>query len=571
MRPPGVKAHGRGFHRGASEPRYKSDQLLREPPSEAMQALMLLLLTFRVQGSIQQIIHTLEVPTVVKGDCLHDDRSCSALTGTQEVTTLSSHINQLSSQNSEGVYEHVKSTEMTPANPGTSKLKLLQKQDGDNEPDALFMQPLWTPTLSPNQDLTQAHFPSAALEKDTLLLGNVETTISSPHVQPEQPTVSGPASEWTSSESYTQVKDTTVNFWNVVTSSHLSTEPGESAPSTEEPPVSTVLVFRAEGGEISSENKMEEHFHVQVPNPNESTQTPSKEAGSRSKLETEQISKELPGTDSDENDEDLRVEKQEEEGPNNLQLPEEHEPLSTGNFTTFSPAESFQLERELPWNAPTTISNRPQHVRPGTQGQMGLPGPPGLTGLPGPKGDKGNLGMVGGTGQTGVMGPIGPPGLSTIVLVETSEEEWEKLKGPPGPPGPRGNVGPIGLSGNPGKQGRKGICGKIGVPGPQGMPGPQGRPGNDGTPGENGEPGPPGLPGEQGPQGYNGDKGNKGEPGEWGYEGEPGPPGNRGRKGDKGNKGVRGIIGIPGYLGIAGARGPTGFPGRSGTRVSAAQ
>ncbi|XP_068508320.1 uncharacterized protein [Syngnathus scovelli] len=536
-----------------------------------MQALMLLLLTFCVQGSIQQIIHTLEVPTVVKGDCLHDDHSCSPLTGTQEVTTLSSHINQLSSQNSEGVYKYVKSTEMTPANPGTSKLKLLQKQDGDNEPDALFMKPLWTPTLSPNQDLTQAHFPSAALEKDTLLLGNVETTISSPHVQPEQPTVSGPASEWTSSETYTQVRDTTENFWNMATSSHLSTKPGESAPSTEEPPVSTVLVFRAKGGEISSERKMEEHFHVQVPNPNESTQTPSKEAGSRSKLETEERSKELPGTDSDENDEDMGVEKQEEEGPNNLQLPEEHEPLSTGNFTTFNPAESFQLERELPRNAPTTISNRPQHIRPGTQGQMGLPGPPGLTGLPGPKGDKGNLGMVGRTGETGVMGPIGPPGMSTIVLVETSEEEWEKLKGPPGPPGPRGNVGPIGLPGNPGKQGRKGIRGKIGVPGPQGMPGPQGRPGNDGTPGENAEPGPPGLPGEQGPQGYNGDKGNKGEPGEWGYEGEPGPPGNRGRKGDKGNKGVRGIIGIPGYLGTAGARGPTGFPGRAGTRVSAAR
>ncbi|XP_018528836.2 collagen alpha-1(XV) chain [Lates calcarifer] len=381
----------------------------------------------------------------------------------------------------------------------------------------------------------QVHHPSDAAEEDSTsggksVLESVETAISSPNIQPENPTAPGVTSESTRGDAETAstektlsngpqisefattsalISGSTTESGFVSSSVYPSSEGGvreaghQASPAVVIPPVSvdgrsSLKVFGEAEEDTSLERAVTEDSAAPQkdlsPNLTVLTPTPqSREALSNRDIIVEM---ELPGgeegsgreTDKDEIDlevvEDVErgAEMEKENYDNDTDISEEYS-LSSFDWTSqFSSEDSVvqseteSLQQAVANQLPTYTDRRHgAGLRPGIRGQMGLQGPPGLTGPPGPKGDKGYQGVMGRTGRTGYRGPIGPPGMPAIVVFKTSEEEWETFK--------------------KNKIYKKLVSSWPKLKGPPGPPGP---------PGDDGPIGPPGITGKQGPKGVQG-------------------------------------------------------------------
>ncbi|XP_034439578.1 collagen alpha-1(V) chain-like [Hippoglossus hippoglossus] len=504
-----------------------------------MQGADVLLLLLLSCGTIQQMIFVVGDPAAAEQHCQHYNNTCSTLTDTQQATAVdevTSHpgIRESSRPDTSPQDTTVKAglPELTGRlNPesSTSPLKTHTAQTGAetqttgsttgekpktvgeetvlggaNEPQTSQISGTMKETQRTEGSLTvasvhtahtaQVHQPSGAATEgftsnDASVVEPVEMSISSPNIQPENPTAPGVTSPSaggateTAERSFsdgphefviTLISGSTTESGFDAASVDASPDGGtkeakqDTSPAIITPPVSVVThpsleVLAAAEEDRSVEGEVTQDFAApqKVPAPNLTLSAPTQQStaalsnipteGGNVSAQTETTSPPLrlpggeEGSGRDEDETDSVMEEEEEREAevekanhdNDTGIFEENNQSSLDSISMFSDEDFIVIsETESPQQNVKAANQQPassvRHhgagLKPGVRGQRGLQGPPGLTGPSGPQGDKGYQGVMGRTGGTGYRGPIGPPGMPAIVVFKTSEEGWEAFK-----------------------------------------------------------------------------------------------------------------------------------------------
>ncbi|XP_047198934.1 collagen alpha-1(V) chain-like [Hippoglossus stenolepis] len=490
-------------------------------------------------GTIQQMIFVVGDPAAAEQHCQQYNNTCSTLTDTQEATAVdevTSHpgiressrpdtspqdttvkaglpelIGRLNPESSTSPLKtHTAQTGAETQTTGSTtgeKPKTVGEETvlgGAKEPQTSQISGTMKETRRTEGSLTvasvhtahtaQVHQPSGAATEgftsnDASVVEPVEMSISSPNIQPENPTAPGVTSPSaggateTAERSFsdgphefviTLISGSTTESGFDAASVDASPDGGtkeakqDTSPAIITPPVSVVThpsleVLAAAEENRSVEGELTQDFAApqKVPAPNLTLSAPTQQStaalsnitteGGNVSAQTETTSPPLrlpggeEGSGRDEDETDSVMEEEEEREAevekanhdNDTGIFEENNQSSLDSISMFSDEDFIVIsETESPQQNVKAANQKPassvRHhgagLKPGVRGQRGLQGPPGLTGPSGPQGDKGYQGVMGRTGRTGYRGPIGPPGMPAIVVFKTSEEGWEAFK-----------------------------------------------------------------------------------------------------------------------------------------------